>query len=76
IRAMPPLAKVPIVVFSGTCSPEDHAAGLQVGATEIARKPGSYREYLDFVRRLTRFWASSQRLPRPVAMIGGAPSGS
>jgi CheY-like chemotaxis protein len=54
LRALPHLAGIPVVVFSGEAGLD--AASL--GSTEAVRKPGSYHQYLALVRGLRRYWAS------------------
>jgi CheY-like chemotaxis protein len=51
IRAVPALAHVPVVVFSGSFNPKDRDFALDAGADDFLQKPSTIDGFLAAVRR-------------------------
>lgn len=57
------LSKIPVIVFSGTDTPETVAECYRLGANAYVVKPMEYDEMLTVITRITDFWLGTAERP-------------
>ena len=61
LRASPRAATVPVVVLTSSAEGREVIQCYQAGANSCIRKPIDYREFVDSVRTLGRYWLKLNR---------------
>ncbi len=63
IRRKSVLSKIPIIIFSGSKSPEEVQLSYDLGVNSFIQKPLSYQEHLLCIKNIHNFWFETAQLP-------------
>ena len=67
IRQQPQFRLLPVIVFTGSNSPDDRAKALDMGASAYEMKPQSFDDLVKVARKIGEFWLLSGSLQERVA---------
>jgi two-component system, response regulator len=70
LRASPRTATVPVVVLTSSAESREVTQCYQAGANSCVRKPVEFREFIETVRTLGRYWLRLNRAAPIGASIG------
>jgi CheY-like chemotaxis protein len=57
------LRRIPIVVLTTSTSEEDVHLSYEMGANSFIAKPTTFRQWVDLIRQLSRYWFELVELP-------------
>ena len=63
IKSDPNLRKIPVVVLSTSSERQDILESYAVGASSYIAKPVSFKELVDIIKTLARYWLEMVELP-------------
>ena len=63
IRQHEHTALVPVVILTGSMSPEDVVMSYRLGANSFVRKPGEFERFSEHVREIGRYWLGINESP-------------
>ena len=63
IKNHPALHHIPVVVFSGSVRERDVQEAYEKGASAFIRKPGGFKDFVDVLRRIQKYWVNAVELP-------------
>ncbi len=63
LKADPRFQTLPIVVLTTSTAPDDVDFAYRTGASSYVTKPVTYRQWVDLVRNLSRYWREVVELP-------------
>ena len=65
VRGQGDLKWLPVVVFTASNSPKDVRRCFELGANSVLVKPTAYRDLVEYVRCLNRYWFELNQPPEP-----------
>ena len=48
--------RIPVIMFTTSCSPENIAKAYKLGANSFVNKPVDYKKFLETVEQITKYW--------------------
>lgn len=63
IKADSTLRSIPVVVLTTSTHPDDVEFAYRIGASSFVTKPGTFRQWVDLARNLSRYWLEVVELP-------------